>query len=98
MSIEIKVPAMGESVSEATVGRWLKSKGDAVAQDEPLVELETDKVAVEVPSPASGVLDDIQVAEGEAVTIGAVLGAVSARCWKAGREVRQPKRPRKRKR
>lgn len=77
MSIEIKVPAMGESVSEATVGRWLKSKGDAVAQDEPLVELETDKVAVEVPSPASGVLDDIQVGEGEAVTIGAVLGSVS---------------------
>lgn len=77
MSIEIKVPAMGESVTEATVGRWLKNKGDQVAQDEPLVELETDKVAVEVPSPASGILGDIQVAEGETVTIGAVLGAVS---------------------
>jgi 2-oxoglutarate dehydrogenase E2 component (dihydrolipoamide succinyltransferase) len=77
MSIEIKVPAMGESVSEATVGRWLKSKGDAVAQDEPLVELETDKVAVEVPAPASGVLDDILVAEGDAVAVGAVLGAIS---------------------
>jgi len=77
MSIEIKVPAMGESVSEATVGRWLKAKGDTVTQDEPLVELETDKVAVEVPSPVSGVLDKINASEGDAVTVGSVLGTGS---------------------
>jgi 2-oxoglutarate dehydrogenase E2 component (dihydrolipoamide succinyltransferase) len=77
MSIEIKVPAMGESVTEATVGRWLKKKGDAVTQDEPLVELETDKVAVEVPAPASGVLEDISAAEGAAVKVGSILGAVA---------------------
>ncbi len=76
MSIEIIVPAMGESVSEATVGRWLKAKGETVVQDEPLVELETDKVAVEIPSPASGVLEEIKVTEGEAVSVGAILGAV----------------------
>jgi 2-oxoglutarate dehydrogenase E2 component (dihydrolipoamide succinyltransferase) len=77
MSIEIKVPAMGESVSEATIGRWLKAKGDTVAQDEPLVELETDKVAVEVPSPVSGVLEEISASEGDTVTVGAILGTVS---------------------
>jgi 2-oxoglutarate dehydrogenase E2 component (dihydrolipoamide succinyltransferase) len=76
MTIEIKVPAMGESVSEATVGRWLKKAGDAVAQDEPIVELETDKVSVEVPSPASGVIDEIRVTQGQAVKVGTVLGAV----------------------
>ncbi len=76
MSIEIKVPVMGESVTEATVGRWLKKKGDAVTQDEPLVELETDKVAVEVPAPASGILEDISAEAGATVKVGAVLGAV----------------------
>jgi 2-oxoglutarate dehydrogenase E2 component (dihydrolipoamide succinyltransferase) len=76
MSIEIKVPAMGESVSEATVGRWLKKPGDAVAKDEPLVELETDKVSVEVPSPAAGVLEESRVGQGDAVKVGAVLGTV----------------------
>ena len=75
MSIEIKVPAMGESVTEATVARWLKKEGDAVKQDEPLVELETDKVNVEVPSPAAGVLDEIRVKDGT-VNVGTVLGAV----------------------
>jgi 2-oxoglutarate dehydrogenase E2 component (dihydrolipoamide succinyltransferase) len=77
MSIEIKVPAMGESVSEATIGRWLKSKGDAVALDEPVVELETDKVAIEVTSPSAGVLENILVGEGETVKVGTILGAVS---------------------
>ena len=76
MTIEIKVPALGESVAEATVGRWLKKPGEAVRADEPLVELETDKVAVEVPSPVSGVLGEIKVAEGETVAVGAVLGLV----------------------
>jgi 2-oxoglutarate dehydrogenase E2 component (dihydrolipoamide succinyltransferase) len=75
MSIEIKVPAMGESVTEATVAKWLKNVGDAVKQDEPLVELETDKVNVEVPSPAAGVLDEIRVQNGT-VNVGTVLGAV----------------------
>jgi len=76
VTIEIKVPALGESVSEATVARWLKQKGDAVAADEAIVALETDKVSVEVPSPASGVLEEIRVAEGQAVQVGTVLGAV----------------------
>ncbi|MSP93904.1 MAG: 2-oxoglutarate dehydrogenase complex dihydrolipoyllysine-residue succinyltransferase [Alphaproteobacteria bacterium] len=76
MSIQIKVPAMGESVTEATIARWLKKEGDAVKQDEPLVELETDKVNVEVPSPAAGVLEHIEVQQGGTVSVGTVLGAV----------------------
>jgi 2-oxoglutarate dehydrogenase E2 component (dihydrolipoamide succinyltransferase) len=76
MSIEIKVPALGESVTEATIARWLKNEGDAVKRDEPLVELETDKVSVEVPSPAAGVLEHIEVKAGGTVNVGAVLGAV----------------------
>src|SRR5262252_3368537 len=77
MSIQIKVPAMGESVTEATIARWLKKEGDAVLQDEPLVELETDKVSVEVPSPAAGVLEHISVQQGGTVNVGTVLGAVA---------------------
>jgi 2-oxoglutarate dehydrogenase E2 component (dihydrolipoamide succinyltransferase) len=76
MSIEIKVPALGESVTEATIARWLKNEGDAVKRDEPLVELETDKVSVEVPSPAAGVLEHIEVKAGGTVGVGSVLGAV----------------------
>ncbi len=76
MSIEIKVPAMGESVTEATIAKWFKKEGDAVARDEPLVELETDKVTVEVPSPAAGTLDEIRVKQGQSVQVGTVLGAV----------------------
>ena len=76
MSIEIKVPGLGESVSTATVARWLKKAGDAVAADEPLVELETDKVTVEVPAPAAGRLAEIVVAEGGEVSVGALLGLV----------------------
>jgi 2-oxoglutarate dehydrogenase E2 component (dihydrolipoamide succinyltransferase) len=77
MSIEIKVPAMGESVTEATIARWLKREGEAVKQDEPLVELETDKVNIEVPSPAAGVLEHIEVQQGGTVAVGSVLGQVS---------------------
>jgi 2-oxoglutarate dehydrogenase E2 component (dihydrolipoamide succinyltransferase) len=77
MSIEIKVPAMGESVTEATIARWLKKEGDPVSRDEPLVELETDKVSVEVPSPAAGVLEHINVQQGGTVGVGTVLGAVA---------------------
>jgi 2-oxoglutarate dehydrogenase E2 component (dihydrolipoamide succinyltransferase) len=78
MAIEIKVPALGESVTEATVGKWFKKPGDAVAVDEPLVELETDKVTVEVPSPSAGTLGAIAVEAGTTVTIGAVLGSINA--------------------
>ncbi len=77
MTIDIKVPPLGESVAEATVARWFKKPGDAVKQDEPLCELETDKVSVEVPSPASGVLGAISAAEGSTVTPGGVLGSIN---------------------
>ncbi|HXE89232.1 MAG TPA: 2-oxo acid dehydrogenase subunit E2, partial [Hyphomicrobiaceae bacterium] len=77
MTIEIKVPALGESITEATVGQWFKKPGDAVKVDEPLVELETEKVTVEVPAPAAGVLADIKVAQGTTVGIGSVLGSIS---------------------
>src|SRR6516225_6855821 len=73
---EIRVPTLGESVTEATVGKWFKQAGDTVAADEPLVELETDKVTVEVPAPASGVLSAIMTNTGDTVPIGAVLGAI----------------------
>jgi 2-oxoglutarate dehydrogenase E2 component (dihydrolipoamide succinyltransferase) len=77
MATEIRVPSLGESVVEATVGQWFKQAGDAVSADEPLVELETDKVTVEVPAPASGVLSEIVVKQGDTVAVGAVLGAIS---------------------
>ncbi len=77
MAIDIRVPSLGESVTTATVARWLKQAGDAVAVDEALVELETDKVTVEVPSPAAGILSEVAAAEGAEVEVGAVLGAVS---------------------
>ncbi len=77
MTIDIKVPVLGESITEATVGRWFKKPGEAVKMDEPLVELETDKVTVEVPAPAAGVMGDILVAPGATVAIGALLGALN---------------------
>ena len=77
MAIDIRVPSLGESVTEATVGQWFKQAGDAVNADEPLVELETDKVTVEVPAPASGVLSDIIVESGNTVAVGTVLGAIA---------------------
>ena len=77
MSIEIKVPTLGESVAEATVSRWFKKPGDSVKQDEPLCELETDKVTVEVPSPVSGSLSAISAPEGSTVTPGGVLGSIN---------------------
>ncbi|MCJ7528900.1 MAG: 2-oxoglutarate dehydrogenase complex dihydrolipoyllysine-residue succinyltransferase [Methyloceanibacter sp.] len=83
MATEIRVPALGESVVEATVGQWFKQAGDVVAADEPLVELETDKVTVEVPAPASGVLAEILVKPGETVAVGALLGAISEGAGKA---------------
>jgi 2-oxoglutarate dehydrogenase E2 component (dihydrolipoamide succinyltransferase) len=77
MSIDIKVPAMGESVTEATVSRWFKKKGDAVKRDEPILELETDKVTVEVPAPADGTIEDIAVSEGSTVQVGTLLGSIA---------------------
>ena len=76
MAEKIIVPTLGESITEATVSKWLKSKGEKVAADEPLVELETDKVNVEVPSPISGILGSISVKEGETVNVGSLLGTV----------------------
>jgi 2-oxoglutarate dehydrogenase E2 component (dihydrolipoamide succinyltransferase) len=73
---EIRVPALGESVTEATIGKWFKQPGDPVAVDEPLVELETDKVTIEVPAPAAGVLGDIAAKDGETVAVGALLGQI----------------------
>lgn len=73
---DIKVPTLGESVTEATVGKWFKKPGDAVAVDEPLVELETDKVTLEVPAPAAGVLGDIAAKDGDTVGVGAILGTI----------------------
>ncbi|MGZ5988628.1 MAG: 2-oxoglutarate dehydrogenase complex dihydrolipoyllysine-residue succinyltransferase [Rhizomicrobium sp.] len=77
MTVEIKVPAMGESVTEATVSKWFKKQGDAVKRDEPLLELETDKVTVEVPAPADGSIESISVQEGDTVQVGAILGAIA---------------------
>jgi 2-oxoglutarate dehydrogenase E2 component (dihydrolipoamide succinyltransferase) len=76
MATEIRVPTLGESVSEATIGRWFKKPGDAVKADEPVLELETDKVTLEVNAPASGTLGDILAKDGETVSAGAVLGSI----------------------
>jgi 2-oxoglutarate dehydrogenase E2 component (dihydrolipoamide succinyltransferase) len=73
---EIRVPTLGESVTEATIGKWFKQPGEAVAVDEPLVELETDKVTIEVPAPAAGVLSAIAAKDGDTVAVGAVLGQI----------------------
>ena len=74
---EIRVPTLGESVTEATIGRWFKKAGEAVAVDEPLVELETDKVTIEVPAPSAGVLGEIAAKDGDTVAVGALLGQIN---------------------
>src|SRR3954453_22344179 len=74
---EIRVPTLGESVPEATIGRWFKKAGDAGAGDEPLVELETDKVTIEVPAPSAGTLGEIVAKDGETVAVGALLGQIN---------------------
>jgi 2-oxoglutarate dehydrogenase E2 component (dihydrolipoamide succinyltransferase) len=78
MAVDIKVPTLGESVSEATVAKWFRKVGETVAADEPLVELETDKVTVEVPAPAAGTIAEIRVEAGATVNVGAVLGSIAA--------------------
>ena len=77
MSENIIVPALGESISEATISKWLKNKGETVKLDEPIVELETDKVNLECPSPCSGTLTSIKVKEGDTVKVGALLGTIN---------------------
>src|SRR3954471_11635052 len=77
MTVEIKVPAMGESVTEATISKWFKKEGESVKRDEPLLELETDKVTVEVPSPADGSIESITAQAGATVSVGALLGAIA---------------------
>ena len=89
MSEKILVPTLGESVTEATVSKWLKSVGENVESDEPLVELETDKVNVEVPSPLSGVLENINVKEGQTVEVGALLGSVNSETVKNSEEPKE---------
>jgi 2-oxoglutarate dehydrogenase E2 component (dihydrolipoamide succinyltransferase) len=90
---EIRVPALGESVTEATIGKWFKKAGDAVAVDEPLVELETDKVTIEVPAPAAGVLSGIAVKDGETVAVGALLGEIKEGAGAAPKAQPQPAAP-----
>ena len=77
MTVEIRVPTLGELVTEATVAKWLKTPGERVERDEPVVELETDKVTLEVPAPQAGVIGEIHVAEGGNVPVGAVLGIIA---------------------
>ena len=76
MTDKIVVPVLGESITEATVAKWLKNKGDSVEADEPVVELETDKVNLEVPSPSDGILSEINAQNGSTVEVGAVLGSI----------------------
>ena len=76
MSEKIVVPVLGESITEATVAKWLKSKGDSVEADEPIVELETDKVNLEVPSPSGGILGEINFEAGSTVEVGTTLGSI----------------------
>ena len=76
MTTDIQVPSLGESVTEATIARWYKKIGDPVTVDEPLLELETDKVTLEVPAPVTGQLTDIKVNDGDTVEVGAILGSI----------------------
>ena len=93
MSSEIRIPALGESVTEATIAQWYKKRGDRVALDEPLCELETDKVTVELPAQAAGVLDEILIGEGETVEVGALIGLIGAA---SGADVPAPETPNER--
>src|SRR5687768_6882421 len=76
MATDVKVPALGESITEGTLAQWLKKPGEAVAADEPIASLETDKVTVEVPSPAAGVLAETLVNEGDTIEVGAVIARI----------------------
>ncbi len=87
---DIRVPTLGESVTEATIGKWFKKAGDPVAVDEPLVELETDKVTIEVPAPAAGTLAEISAKDGETVAVGALLGQIKDGAGAAPKPVAKP--------
>ena len=91
MSEKIIVPTLGESVTEATVSKWLKNQGDKVSADEPIVELETDKVNVEVPAPSNGVLESISVKEGQTVNVGTLLGMINGSAKEASKNVKEIK-------
>ncbi len=95
MSEKITVPTLGESVTEATVSKWLKSQGDKVVADEPVVELETDKVNVEVPAPTNGILGSIDVKEGQTVNVGTLLGTISDNNAESPKEVKNYTPPKK---
>src|SRR5438067_10182675 len=88
-AVEVVMPQMGESITEGTVSKWLKSVGDKIEKDEPLLEISTDKVDAEIPSPAGGTLLEIKVEEGETVEVGAVVALVGAK----GSGVPSPKSP-----
>src|SRR5580658_8578341 len=90
---DIRVPTLGESVTEATIGKWFKKAGDPVAVDEPLVELETDKVTIEVPAPAAGILGEIIAQDGQTVAVGALLGQINEGAAAAARPAAAPARP-----
>jgi 2-oxoglutarate dehydrogenase E2 component (dihydrolipoamide succinyltransferase) len=92
MTVEIKVPAMGESVTEATISKWFKKEGDAVKRDEPLLELETDKVTVEVPSPTDGAIESISAQAGATVQVGALLAPSPKAKPGLPQRLRKPKR------
>ena len=91
MAEKITVPTLGESVTEATVSKWLKAQGENVVVDEPIVELETDKVNVEVPAPSNGVLDTISVKEGETVNVGSLLGTVNSSSNQVQKNIKEVK-------
>ncbi len=95
MATEIRVPTLGESVTEATIGRWFKKVGETVAVDEPLVELETDKVTIEVPAPAGGVLEALAANDGETVGVGALLGTIAEAGAGAAKPAAKPAEPAK---
>merc|ERR1712167_399412 len=90
-SEKILVPTLGESVTEATVSKWLKNQGEKVSADEPIVELETDKVNVEVPAPSNGFLERISVKEGETVNVGALLGMINGSTKEGSKSVKEVK-------
>src|SRR5688572_8841956 len=91
MASEVKVPTLGESMTEATIGEWLKQPGDAVALDEPVASLETDKVAIEVPAPIAGILGEHKFAVGDTVEIGTVITAIEEGSAVAGPEQARPR-------
>ena len=97
MSEKITVPTLGESVTEATVSKWLKSQGDKVTADEPIVELETDKVNVEVPAPSNGVLGSIAAQEGQTVNVGSILGTINNQSSSSSKEIKSYSPPNKEK-